>query len=395
VKTKQTNILYLGNSGFPYGLAEVQKLLLISKSLVSAGATVTVVSSRGVHNVNITPGILTKGTFEGINYVYTSGSAYREPNFIKRNFYKLFEKFKELKEIRQINKQKHIDAAIISSKSFFNLCFYKSIAYFIGFKIILNFVEYNSAMAGRKTLFTKFQDFLFDKYALKIADGILPISEFLISIIKDNAPHKPYLKIPVLVDMKRYGNVEKKHDEKYFLFCGAAAYSEIIIFIIKAFELLNQNQIKLNLVINGTTAHLNQIIDYANQSVKKDLIRIYNNVSDHDLSILYKSAIGLLIPLRPTLQDKARFPHKIGEYLASGNPVVTTNYGEVKHYFIDGVNAIIAEEYDIKLFSEKMNYLIEYPEQGIIIGKTGLELASKYFDNMAYGNVIINFINQL
>ena len=76
---------------------------------------------------------------------------------------------------------------------------------------------------------------------------------------------------------------------------------------------------------------------------------MFSNLTNRALNDLYKNAIALLIPLRPTLQDEARFPHKIGEYLASGNPVISTNYGEVKHYFQDGHDMLIASRYDKEL----------------------------------------------
>ena len=100
-----------------------------------------------------------------------------------------------------------------------------------------------------------------------------------------------------------------------------------------------------------------------------------SNVSDKELSVLYKNATGLLIPLRPNIQDEARFPHKFGEYLISGNPVITTNYGEVKYYFKDMVNALIAEIYDEKAFAEKMYYVITNPSECSIIGQNGKKVA--------------------
>ena len=51
------NILYLGYSGFPYGYAEFQKILLISKALIYEGASVKVIGSRGFHNSILRPGL--------------------------------------------------------------------------------------------------------------------------------------------------------------------------------------------------------------------------------------------------------------------------------------------------------------------------------------------------
>ena len=103
--------------------------------------------------------------------------------------------------------------------------------------------------------------------------------------------------------------------------------------------------------------------------------------------------MALLIPLRPTFQDIARFPHKIGEYLASGNPVISTNYGEVKYYFRDMDNMLIAENYDVQEFAEKMQYVINNINEVKRIGLNGKELALKQFNYQAQGEVIDKFLN--
>ena len=46
-------IVYLGYGcrGFPYGLAEIQRIILISKSQIEVGNSVTVISSKGMHKM--------------------------------------------------------------------------------------------------------------------------------------------------------------------------------------------------------------------------------------------------------------------------------------------------------------------------------------------------------
>ncbi len=83
------NIVYLGNSGFPYGLAEIQKIILISKSLILSGNSVTVICKKGIHNKTDHPDMQVCGSYENIEYVYTSGTPYRSDNFIKRNLLKI------------------------------------------------------------------------------------------------------------------------------------------------------------------------------------------------------------------------------------------------------------------------------------------------------------------
>ena len=116
---------------------------------------------------------------------------------------------------------------------------------------------------------------------------------------------------------------------------------------------------------------------------------------DKSLAELYVNAVGMLIPLRPTIQDEARFPHKIGEYCASGNPIITTNYGEIKSYFVDGKSALIAEHYDVQEFADKMLYVISNPEKANEIGENGKRVGLINFNYEDCGKKIKKLILSL
>ena len=58
---KRKSIVFLGCSGFPYGLAEIQKIILISKSLVLTGNSVTVICKNGIHNKTDRPELKVHG----------------------------------------------------------------------------------------------------------------------------------------------------------------------------------------------------------------------------------------------------------------------------------------------------------------------------------------------
>jgi glycosyltransferase involved in cell wall biosynthesis len=164
---------------------------------------------------------------------------------------------------------------------------------------------------------------------------------------------------------------------------------------VDSFCLLNNDAVCLYLVVNGNKEQREKLEDYLHLSSQKNKIKIFSNVDQDKLDTYYKNATGLLIPLRPTTQDEARFPHKIGEYLASGNPVISTNYGEVKHYFTDGQNMLIAENYDIRSFADKMQFVLDNIPEAKKIGESGREMASKNFDYKLYGEKIIGFLAEV
>ena len=277
--------------------------------------------------------------------------------------------------------------------NFYLVLYYSILSKAFGFKTILNYVEYYSAMKKKRfQIGKKINDKLFDRYAPLITDGVLPISEFLINHINKVSPSKRYLKIPGLTDFEKYDGIETLQNKKYFLFCGHVGYKEIIQFTIDSFGLLINASAFLYLVINGDENDILEIKKHANLNIHKDKIRIFSRLTEKELFTFYKNAIALLIPLRPTFQDIARFPHKIGEYLASGNPVISTNYGEVKYYFTNGVNMLLAESYDINLFADKMRFVIDNQEEAQKIAIEGKNMAIKLFDYRYKAKEIDDFL---
>jgi glycosyltransferase involved in cell wall biosynthesis len=391
---KIKSIVFLGYSGFPYGLAEVQKIILISKSLILTGNHVTVICRNGFHNKIEHPEMKVSGAYEDIEYVYTSGSCFRNEHFIKRRLFEIKGKINEVLFLRNRKRDNKLDYAIIS-QNFYAILYYSFLSKFFGFKIILNYVEYYSGIKKKWFQIDKwFNDILFDRFAPLLVDAVFPISEFLIDHIKKVSPGKKYLKIPGLTDFEKYNDIEILQDQKYFLFCGDAVYKEIIQFIIDSFGQLNNNtSIFLYLVINGDENNIIEIKKYISNHLQKEKIKLFSKLTEKQLFTYYKNAIALLIPLRPTFQDIARFPHKTGEYLASGNPVISTNYGEVKYYFKDMENMLLADSYDINLFAEKMQYVIDNPIQAKQIGISGQSVASRIFDYRNMAPVINNFLN--
>ena len=398
MKSKKFTVVYLGMSGFPYGLAESNKAMLISQALINGSINVTILCNQGKHKREKYPNMKHFGNYKGIEYIYTTRSFYKPSSNVKRYFQKITSAINELKFLfRNTNqKERNIRFAIVSTKSIWHVWYYSILARILKFKTILNYSEYPSAMAQHSSIKSNINNYLFDRFAAKLVNGILPISEFLVQHITKVAKSKPYLRIPVLFDFKKYKYIPVSSNENYILFCGHVAYYEIINFIIKSFETVaNKVDFFLYLVLNGNSVKLKRIKDEIALSECHSRIKIFSSLSDRELFTNYINAKALLIPLRPTIQDKARFPHKIGGYLASGNPIITTNYGEIKNYFKDEIDALIADEFDYKLFAAKILFVFENPEKSKEIGKRGYELGLSEFNFERYTSLIIEYLKSL
>ena len=389
-------IASLGESGFPFqGRAAIEKLKLICKGLVYVGDEVHVLNRKGVFNPNEPLNEPATGVYEGIHYSYVGGSLYRPKDPISRNLMKLKGSFREYTYLRNLKRQGKLDVALVSTMRFTALLYYFILSRLLGFKLLYSYVELNTAMSSRQKFSQRLNDSLLRKYEFSLVDAVFPISELLIQEVKRRAPKKPYVKVPIICDFESF-QIEKAPVEKpYFLYCGSLDYYEVLEFNLKAFESLEDRSYELHLITHGKPAQKETLKQRLEASPKRDLIHVFSGIPFDELIFRYVHASGLLIPLRPTVQDAARFPHKIGEYLASGNPIVTTNYGEVSHYFEDKVHALVADSYELQDFAHKMAFIIQNPEEARQIGLRGQELGWETFDYKAHGNAFHEFINQL
>lgn len=394
---KQLHVVYLGEVGFPFGLASIQKMILISKALISEGAKVTVINRKGIFDPGKPVDLPLEGQFEGIHYKYTSPSIYKPKGFLKRNIEKLKGIIGEFNYIRKLRKNKELDAGIISCYHFGQVFLYRLYSMMLGFPVVYNYVEMASAMEHRRGLYRKINDYLFERMLVGSMAGSLPISQVLIENYKKIAPGKKYLKIPILSDFEKFNIEKKKPEHPHFLYCGALDYKEVIDFVLKSYEKLPSDiNTHLYLVLGGgSKATYEKLLDEISRMEKSSMVKVIHNVPHAQIPVYYSQATALLIPMRPTLQDAARFPHKIAEYVASGNPMISVNYGEVAQYFTDGVDGLVAKDYDVTMYAEKMKFVLDHPEEAKIIGEKGKKLGLKEFNYLNYGSRLKTFLTEL
>ena len=158
----------------------------------------------------------------------------------------------EIKVLLALSRSNHLSIAILVSRNFSSIIYYKIVSLLFRFSLVINYMEYNSAMVTRKSRISKINDFFYERFTFKIVDAALPISEFLAQFIHKSNKKLPLLKTPVLVDLEIFDKNIGKNCNNYFLFCGAAAFIEVIRFIIKSYELVNNQEVKLRIISFGS-----------------------------------------------------------------------------------------------------------------------------------------------
>jgi len=392
---RKMNLVHVGISGIPFGKsASINRCLGIYSILQETDFNILVINNRAAKYSEKSNKIQKKGFHSNISYQYTTPTPYKPNTFLKRRLYNFLGRINEFFLIFKLGFKKEIDVMVFYPEGdFLELIFYRFFSKLFGFPLISHYVEFRSSFEHRQKGWPRINDLLFDKYFMYFIDGAIPISEFLINQIRLKKERLPFLKVPPLVDFKLFLNGTENKDEKYFLYVGSTSYYNAIKTILDSFDLISNKEFYLFLIIHGPG--INKIKDRLKVHPKNKLIKIFSGLAYEELVAYYKNAQALLIPLSDTLKDKARFPQKISEYVASKNPIITTNIGEMGYYFEDGINALIAKDDTPLALSEKMNFVIKNPSKAAEIGKNGYEVGLKYFDSNSYAVDLKRFVLKL
>lgn len=380
-------ILSVGHMQFPLGQAQVQRQLLMAKAINLAGFDVTVLCRYGIHS--LTDGIANEGFFEGVHYFYCSGTSIRPESIIKRNLLKFRGLFKEFNFYQKFSKESQLAGVIVSTNRFHNILFYFLLGKIFKVTSVVDNVEYWTSNKNIKG-WLRVDKYLYDKFYFLFSDRIICISDFLASKVWETRRDK-VIKIPVITDFDKFNglNTVRLIKEKYFLFCGSKAYFEIIDFVISSFEILDRNEVFLVLVTEQTDA-LNQ---RTGRSTKGNSIKVLTNIPYDDLLNLYVNSEALIIPMRNSDQDKARFPHKIGEYCAACRPIITNRVGEIENFFTE-TNSYLCNDYNKFEYAMAMRRIITEPDQATKIAENSYKTGLLHFNYKSYSKAIADLFFQ-
>ena len=390
---KKKYIAFCGYNVFPYGFAQTQRLFLIAKGLEINNCNTVVLCRYGTYQTKIDD-VFSEGVYEGIKYKYCSGSPMRPMSFLRRNLLKLYGLINEFLVLLSMRISGKLDYLFVTTNTFDKVLYYSIVSKILFIRSVIDNMEFWSAVKRSKW---SLGEKLHDQLSPILYSKVICISDFLVNHASKTRSKSNILKIPAIVDYSKFddtdGGTAVKNDNDYLLFCGSAVYFPVIDFIIESFEKTHDKKTALIIVSsNGNKSDFEKLNRRISGSVKKELIKLKSNLPYSNLVDLYKKSIALLIPLRQNDEDKARFPHKLGEYCASKNVIITTNNGEVPNYFTDLQNALVANRFDSDLFAEKMDYAImnksDLNQLRLNAYKTGLD----NFDYKINGSKIYHFL---
>ena len=283
------------------------------------------------------------------------------------------------------------------------LAAYNSNKHCLKYKSFLELNEYNDLHEGHVKLGNKLQLNKAEKENNTLLDSLKSID--LLGIMTKNLieHYRPLsnakariLHLPMTVNMSRFGSqseTEPRFNKPYIAYTGTFNNAKDgVDILIKSFIKISNNFPEYTLYLAGfyhyDVALNDEIVNKSD--IRSRIINI--GVLQKDEIPAFLQQASLLVMARPdSRQAQGGFPTKLGEYLATGNPVCVTKVGEIPDYLVDNESAFLAEPGNVDSFADAMDRALSNPENAKIIGLKGKVVAEKNFDAQLQAKRLYNF----
>lgn len=370
---------------FPNGMASTSRIKCYCKALIKAGIECEVVVFHRTEVYGTTlQNTIGKGVFEGIPFSYVGGTPLRASNLFVR---KLNDWLDKIKLLRYLNKSVKSEDAIFTyyrqnniERPLLTLARWKR------WRIFQELCEYPYATgtvdSSVEAKCKKYMSTIFRGYT-----GAICISQPLLDLAKMYHPKGEYVKVPILIDREKldFSSITPKKFEAPYLFHSGALFQQKDGIV----DVLNAFADALPHLPKGTKYYFtgkvecsrdkDLIIQTITDRNLKDSVKFLGYLQFKDLMEYTKGASLFIINKNVNIQNKYCFATKLGEYLLSGNPVITTNVGEAMCFLENGKNAYIVEHGNRKQLTDAIIRALANPEESRIIGLAGQATARENF----------------
>jgi glycosyltransferase involved in cell wall biosynthesis len=365
-----TVVLFCGQSSYPRNdSATANRYRALAEMTNELGYQVVFVNRHAPRRRDDTSDFDAK--FATIN----ASGEFRSEVWLARQLRRCIAPFSEFVRIIHQSKATPVKIVHVYTQFAFDILFYYVVSRFIGAECIVHLTENRTELSYRTALWKK-NDRLYHHFAMGLVSRFITISSALEDMVVSNSKAARVASIPPVFRFELMKSIPSMGRERpYFVYCASSVYEDVIWFVIESYNSMESSEADLFLVINGPLSARIEAACKANLR-----ITLCSNLGYGQLLSMYKGALALLIPLRNTPQDIARYPQKITEYLASGRPIISTRFGEVGRHFVHQETALLAQDYDVAQFAALMDTALACPALLAKVGERGYALGLKLFD---------------
>ena len=389
------NIKIITLDAFPIGMATSNRIMSYAKGFIENGCNVSVYCVKPTENHKAVFNKLSSGVVNGIYFKYAGGKTIKNKHYINRQIDNFNGVLKICTEILKEKKQNKTDAIIYYATS-------TSLAFLLfiitRLKNILFLKEENELpiVHTKKNFFLA--KILFNKVHYSLPDGLLLMTKRLMKYFAEEKKiNTSLLHVPMTVDFDRFNDAKNNNNVmKYIAYCGELNNKKDgVDLLIDAFAIVAKNFPDVSLYLIGNASSEEELQLYkkkVNQNQLTQKVFFTGRISKDAIPELLCNATLLVLARPQSPQAESGFPTKLGEYLATGNPVVVTRVGEIPDYLTDNVNVFMAEPGSTDSLVSKMKIILLDYTHALKIGQNGKRVAMEHFNYKTQAKNISDFI---
>ncbi len=323
------------------------------------------------------------GYWEGLYYEFLNRSNSRPQTILN----KLFDSLKSLvySTAFLLRKGRSYDAFYLYSPKPLQVFHVYLILKFLKVPLVVEMAERYSTFYdqdGKSFLkfFHKYLNWIHERLMNFISDHLIVISSQLYGYYNQFISSKKLSLIPISVDLNRFAHVSANGIKPFRIgYLGSFGSKDGVPDILKAFQLAHHEIPDLKLRLMGLASNeVEKLVD--EKSLKSCEIEYTGHVTYDEIPDRLKYC-DLLIVNRPnTAYANYGFPTKLGEYLASGKPVIATNVGDMQRYMSSKDDIILVDPEEQEQLSKAIINRYHNYDWYNQLGVKGSKSCSKYFD---------------
>lgn len=375
---------------FPVGGARTIRMTSYAKYLNRAGIFFKVYILKGTESAPPFRNSIAKGEFESIPFEYVLGKT--SWNIRHNKLIKLALILKGIGKAMQRIRKEQINTLIINSESPLYIVSFWLYCRIFGIKYIAEKSELPFHVKLKKgRLYGYCYDLLY-----KCFDGMFVISEEIRTYLKRRVKKESEIfYLPMLVDMERFEKLEKEEKNDYIAYCGGIHNDrDGIQDMFEAYRLFLQDvpDVKFYFIGNcSVTSHTRHLIEYIKEHHLEEKILFLGFKTIYEIPrLLYNARLLLMAPDKDF--NSGGFPTKLGEYLATGNPVVVTKVSDIPLFLENDKTAFLAEPGNCRQIADAMVKVFRQPALASAVGNAGRALAAKRFGFPSYLQAFTDFL---
>jgi glycosyltransferase involved in cell wall biosynthesis len=384
------NIVFLFSDNFPGSSAYSNRIHSLAKGLTFYGNIVQVsVVYPGNHSKgNELAGL--SGNFDSVDFRYYCGVKFKPKSRIKQIMIGLWGIYNFAFQYIFKAKKDTPDFIIACSSSIIHLTALYVLGKIKGINILREYNEYPLFIQNKKKYIASVARY-------KLLDGFIFMTHRLEEFFKvDLNQNQKSCIVNMTVDVDRFVAKSETPKRNIITLVGdILGEKDGVGNLLESFHLIHKKfpDLKLLLVgnIDNRDAYQKRLSTIERLGIN-GFVEFTGLIDRAQIPSIMQSSKLLLLPRPTSLQSESGFPTKLGEYLASGTPVVVTNTGEISYFLKNKVNAIIVEPDNPKVFAEKVIEVLGNQELYNQLEAKGIQVAEEHFSYKTQGKVLNDFL---